>query len=78
MKKTVKPTVLEQLQQKSINAVNVIRCTIENLKAANAEIDGEHANNVAKITDLQTANDSLDNLKKNNEKVISNFEALLN
>ena len=78
MKKMIQSTALERLQQKSNSAVNVIRSTIESLKAANAEIDDEHASNMVKITDLQTTNESLDSLKKSNEKVISNFEALLN
>jgi vacuolar-type H+-ATPase subunit D/Vma8 len=78
MKKAPRLTALELLQQKSNAAVNLIRSTIENLKAANSEIDSERANNIAKIADLQTTNDSLDDLKKSNEKVISNFELLLN
>lgn len=78
MRNNVKQNALERLQRKSNNAVNVIRSTIENLKAANVEIDDEQATNIAKIADLQTTNKSLDDLKKNNEKVISNFESLLN
>ena len=70
-------TALEALQQKSANAVNIIRTTIEELKAANSEIVEERERNVEKIASLQSTNSSLDNLKIGNEKIIANFEALL-
>lgn len=68
MRNNVKQNALERLQRKSNNAVNVIRSTIENLKAANVEIDDEQATNIAKIADLQTTNKSLDDLKKKQRK----------
>lgn len=76
-KTTVVKTPLEVLQEKSANAVGIIRSTIEGLKNANSEIDAEHESNVKKIADLQSTNASLDELKAGNTKVISNFESLL-
>lgn len=70
-------TTLETLQQKSANAVNIIRTTIDELKAANSEIAEECGRNVEKIASLQSTNGSLDELRTGNEKIIANFEALL-
>lgn len=70
-------TALETLQQKSANAVNIIRTTIDELKAANSEIAEECGRNVEKIASLQSTNGSLDELRTGNEKIIANFEALL-
>ncbi len=70
-------TALETLQQKSANAVNIIRTTIDELKAANSEIAQECGRNVEKIASLQSTNGSLDELRTGNEKIIANFEALL-
>lgn len=70
-------TTLETLQQKSANAVNIIRTTIDELKAANSEIAEERERNVEKIASLQSTNGSLDELRTGNEKIIANFEALL-
>ncbi len=68
---------LETLQQKSANAVNIIRTTIDELKAANSEIVKECDRNIAKIENLRSTNSSLDELQTSNEKIIANFEALL-
>lgn len=73
----MKKTNLEILQKKSSDAVGIIRATIEKLKSANAEIDGEHQKNEACIEHLKNTNASLDELKTTNEKVIANFENLL-
>lgn len=70
-------TALKTLQQKSDSAVNIIRTTIEELKAANSEIEEERRRNVIKIVGLQSTNTSLDELENSNEKIITNFEALL-
>ena len=74
-----KPTVtrLETLQNQSASAVSLIRSTIDQLKATNEAIDAEHASNDSKIVALSATNTSLDTLKRDNEKVIANFENLL-
>jgi len=74
-----KPTVtrLEALQNQSVSAVSLIRSTIDQLKATNEAIDAEHASNDSKIVALSATNTSLDTLKRDNEKVIANFENLL-
>ena len=74
-----KPTVtrLEALQNQSASAVSLIRSTIDQLKATNEAIDAEHASNDSKIVALTATNTSLDILKHDNEKVITNFENLL-
>lgn len=76
-KNVVTKTALETLQEKSANAVGVIRTTIEGLKNANNEIDAEHEANVKRIATLTDTNASLEELKAGNSKVISNFESLL-
>ena len=70
-------TPLESLQDRSANAVSFLRTTIEELKATNAEIDAEHANNNSAIAKLTATNESLDTLKLENIKVIASFEGLL-
>lgn len=42
-------TPLEALQNRSANAVSVIRSTIDQLKATNDAIDAEHASNDSAI-----------------------------
>jgi hypothetical protein len=76
-KKTTQLTPLESLQQRSANAVSLIRSTIASLRDTNEAIDNEHASNVSKISALTATNASLDVLKADNEKVIANFEKLL-
>lgn len=77
MRFTKSQAALETLQQKSANAVNIIRTTIDELKAANSEITEESRRNIEKIASLQSTNSSLDELRTGNEKIIANFEALL-
>ena len=71
------PTPLEVLQQRSANAVSLIRTTIDQLKETNSAIATERANNDAMIAALSATNTSLDGLKGENEKIIANFENLL-
>lgn len=77
MKKQQK-TTLELLQERSSNAVSLIRSTINELKSANTDIATAREKNLAQISFLQNTNMSLDSLQNDNERVISNFEALLN
>lgn len=78
-KKTTEVTVtpLELLQARSANAVSIIRNTINELKGANEAIDAEHQKNDAQIAYLTDTNASLDTLKGDNSKIITNFENLL-
>lgn len=73
-----KLTPLETLQNRSANAVSVIRSTIDQLKATNEAIDAEHAHNDSAIVALNATNGALETLKADNAKVIANFENLLN
>lgn len=68
---------LEMLQQKSTNAVSLIRSTIASLRETNEAIDDEHIRNENRIAALAQTNSSLDVLRADNEKVIANFEKLL-
>lgn len=70
-------TPLESLQAQSVNAVSLIRTTIDQLKATNSAIDAEHTSNDDRITALTATNEALDTLKADNLKVITNFENLL-
>ena len=76
-KNVTAPTPLEVLQQRSTNAVSLIRTTIGQLKETNNAIAVERANNDAMIAALSATNASLDGLKGDNEKIIANFEGLL-
>lgn len=70
-------TPLESLQARSASAVSLIRSTIAQLRATNETIDAEHVSNDNKIVELTATNASLDTLKNDNLKVITNFENLL-
>ena len=76
-KNVTAPTPLEVLQQRSANAVSLIRTTIDQLKETNNAIAAERASNEAVIAALSATNVSLDGLKGENEKIIANFEGLL-
>ena len=76
-KETVTVTPLELLQARSANAVSIIRNTINELKGANEAIDAEHQKNDEQSASLTDTNASLDTLKGDNSKIITNFENLL-
>ena len=73
----MKKTTLQVLTEKSKNAVNLVLTTIESLKNTNKAIDEERQKNDAAIVAIQSTNSSLDELKVSNEKIINNFEKLL-
>lgn len=78
MKKTkTTKTPLELLTEKSQNAINLVLTTIENLKDTNKAINDEYQKNNDLIASIQATNTSLDDLKNGNEKIIANFEKLL-
>lgn len=75
--KRQKRTQLEILSEKSHNAINLVLSTIENLKDTNEAINAEQRKNDEAIASIQASNNSLNELKANNEKIIGNFEKLL-
>jgi FtsZ-binding cell division protein ZapB len=77
MKTKTTKTPLELLTEKSQNAINLVLTTIENLKDTNRAINDEYQKNNDIIASIQATNNSLDDLKNGNEKIISNFEKLL-
>ena len=76
-KKTVTKTPLEILSEKSSNAINLVMSTIKDLKETDVAIDDEVRKNEETIAAITATNASLGDLKSQNEKIISNFEALL-
>jgi hypothetical protein len=75
MKKNKTP--LEVLSEQSKNAINLVLTTIANLRDTNKTIETERQKNDEMIISIQNTNNSLDELKAGNEKIISNFEKLL-
>ena len=73
----MKKTTLQKLTEKSKNAVSLVLTTIEGLKNTSKAIDDERQKNDAMISVIQNTNLSLDELKVGNEKIINNFEKLL-
>jgi hypothetical protein len=51
--------------------------TIKGLKDTNDAIDAEKHKNEEQIASIQATNNSLSDLKSQNEKIIGNFEALI-
>ncbi len=80
-KKTTPPTqqktTLELLQERSNNAVSAIRSIITSLKSCDDEIDAAKESNIQKIADLTAENKLYDSMRASNDKVIANFENLL-
>lgn len=76
MKKKTK-TPLELLTEQSKNAINLVIATIENLRNTNEAIAKEKQSNEETIAYIQNENHSLDELRIGNEKIINNFEKLL-
>ena len=72
-----KMTNTEKLIKASRSAISSVRTMIQTLKDTNEKVAEERAANDDKITRIQLDNQTLDSLKSDNEKIISNFEALL-
>ena len=77
MKKKQTKTPLEMLSEKSNNAINLVLQTIKSLRDTNDAIDAERHKNEEAIVSIQATNNSLSDLKSQNEKIIGNFEALI-
>ena len=75
-----KMTNTEKLIKVSQSAISSVRQMIQTLKDTNEKIVEERIANDDKIAKIQLDNQTLDGLKNDNdnEKIISNFEALLN
>lgn len=72
-----KMTNTEKLIKASQSAISSVRTMIQTLKDTNEKVAEERAANDDKIAKIQLDNQTLDSLKSDNEKIISNFEALL-
>lgn len=72
-----KLTKVEVLTKASQDAISSVRRMIQLLKDTNERVAEERIANDDKIAKIQLDNKSLDSLKTDNEKIISNFEALL-
>lgn len=70
-------TKVEELTKASQDAISSVRKMIQSLKDTNVKVVEEKIANDDKITKIQLDNQILDTLKTDNEKIISNFEALL-
>ena len=68
---------VEFLTNASNSAVNIVRNLLESLQKVNEEITTEQSINDEKIAQIQADNETLDKLRESNDKVISNFTALL-
>lgn len=77
MKKITNATPLERFTEASNNAINLVITTIENLRNTNNAIKEEQQKNDEEILKIQATNNSLNELKNSNEKIIANFEGLL-
>lgn len=77
MKKSNKKTRLEVLSERSHTAIDLVVRTIETLKDTNNAINEEQKKNDEAIATIQATNHSLSELKTSNEKIIGNFEKLL-
>ena len=76
--KTQARTKVAKLTKASQNAISSVRKMIQQLKDTNEQVLKERIINEGRIAKIQSDNQSLDILKADNEKIISNFEALLN
>jgi signal transduction histidine kinase len=70
-------TKVEELTKASQDAISSVRRMIQSLKTTNDKVAEERTANDERIAKIQLDNQSLDTLKRDNEKIISNFEALL-
>jgi len=76
-KKTAQKSVLETLQEQSSQAIGVIHTLINSLKDTNQRIDEEKAANVQRLKAIENEQNTLDKLRNENSKIVSNFEGLL-
>lgn len=74
----VKKSTLEVLQERSGNAVKVITDTIDDLKSTNEAIKTQKQVIAEKIEALNMEDNTLTDLNMKNNRIVANFEALLN
>lgn len=77
MRKKKKVSRVEFLKEAASTAVGVVREMLESLQIVNEEITTEQVINAEKIAQIQADNEALDKLREDNNKIISNFGALL-
>lgn len=76
-KKQNTETTLESLQRLSGGAIQTVVNLISQLGDIDSQIDDEKKANEIKIQEIMNQQQSLDELKAKNEKIVSNFEGLL-
>ena len=76
--KEVTKSTLEVLQERSGNAVKVITDTIDDLKSTNEAIKAQKQVIAEKIEALNMEDNTLTDLNVKNDRIVANFEALLN
>lgn len=77
MRKKKNVSRVEFLTEAANTAVGVVRKMLESLQTVNEEITTEQVANAEKIAQIQADNEALDKLREDNNKIISNFGALL-
>ena len=75
--KRKKLTNVQELTKASQDAISAVRKMIQSLKDTNEKVVEVRIANDNRIAKIQLDNQTLDGLKTDNEKIISNFEALL-
>ena len=75
--KRKKLTNVQELTKASQDAISSVRKMIQSLKDTNEKVVEVRIANDNRIAKIQLDNQTLDGLKTDNEKIISNFEALL-
>ena len=78
MAKKKYPTVVEQLQKKSADAISTVMSMLDSLRATNDEATEAYNINVRVISSLEEENKQIEQMKSSNTKIIQNFENLLN
>ena len=68
---------VEVLTKATNAAIGIVKQMLDDLQQIDETIAIEQAENANKIAQIQADNEALDKLKEDNEKIISNFGALL-
>lgn len=70
-------TTIQKIAKRSEKAISTIYNLIDSLKEANEEIKDEIQYNTERIELIKQNSGKLEDMKKKNERVITNFENLL-
>ena len=77
MRRKKKISRVQFLTEAANTAVDVVRKMLESLQTVNEDIAVEQVINAEKIAQIQADNEALDKLREDNNRIISNFGALL-